>query len=521
MRVTQHSSRGNKHEKGAFGTRHNDRNKIGEAKNIDKIKTANNVVWKYTDNDPTLAGQTFTIDEAELKFYKDHFSEVLNSTNESYLKARHKEKVRTMDEWRRDKKHAPEEIILQLGKIEDCPHKLVLEKITEAYLNKLDEFNKKHNNPFTILDYALHQDELGAPHIHLRRVWHYYNEEKNRMEVGQEKALTAAGIPLPHPDKKPGRYNNRKMVFDKYMRTIFISIAAKDFGLEIETTPLPKEEVGLTLEERISKNERTREEKTLELENRENKIASDEIKISKEKKYLEEAHEEIATWETVKNKTDEFMQKFDFDTNNEILKDSWLSNFDSPEKLKNTCPLQNKGFSKETPFEYANRLIKFIWKETKQRVKKFQEKYNNLYETVKTLYQEKLELKRNLKLQEQEHKKALEKQKKEYENFIYGEKTIIKKNGISKIKQSIGLINFANMFFSLDKKTIVNIYNEMEKRNIDNVEDLIKADSDNIPSTKKFLARHFKKAMELAVEVEAENKKLQKQQNVEHSGRSR
>ena len=520
MRVTQHSSRGNKNEKGAFGTRHNDRNKIGEAKNIDKTKTADNFVWKYTDNDTTLADKTFTFDEAELKFYNEHFSDVLNSSNESYLKARHKEKVRTMDEWRRDKKHAPEEIILQLGKVGDCPDKLVLKEVIKEYINKLEEFNKKHNNPFTILDYALHQDELGAPHIHLRRVWHYYNEEKNRLEVGQEKALAAAGIPLPSPDKKPGRYNNRKMVFDKYMRTNFVSLA-KDYGLEIETKPLPKEEVGLTLEERISKNERTREEKTLELKNREDKIANDEIKISKEKEYLEEAHEEIATWEKDKNITDKFMQQFDFDTNKEILKDSMLSNFDSPEKLKNNCPLQNKGFSKESPFEYACRLIKTVWKGTKKRVHNFQEKYKIIKETVETLYQENLELKRNLKLQEQEHEKDLEEQKQNYENYIYGEKKKTKNNGIYKIGKSIGLIDYANMFCSLDKKTIVNIYNEMKERNIDNVQELLNADFDITRPTEKFLARHFKRGMEIAVEIEAENKKIQKQQKAERSGWSR
>lgn len=311
MRVTQHSSRGNKNEKGAFGTRHNDRNKIGEAKNIDKTKTAGNLVWKYTDGDPTLAGQTFTIDEAELKFYNDHFSEVLNSTNESYLKARHKEKVRTMDEWRRDKKHAPEEIILQLGKVGDCPHKSVFGEIAGAYFRKLTEYCKKLNNPFTILDFALHQDELGAPHIHLRRVWHYYNEEKNRLEVGQEKALAAAGIPLPSPDKKPGRYNNRKMVFDKYMRTIFVSLA-KEYGLEIETKPLPKEEVGLTLEERILRNEREREEKELELAKEKQKLAAEKERVtSKEEQadfelqYILDSKAEIEKSRELLNQTSE------------------------------------------------------------------------------------------------------------------------------------------------------------------------------------------------------------------------
>ena len=48
-----------------------------------------------------------------------------------------------------------------------------------------------------------------------------------------EKALALMGIPLPPPDKPPGRYNNRKITFDAMNRLMLIEIA-KAHGLDIE-----------------------------------------------------------------------------------------------------------------------------------------------------------------------------------------------------------------------------------------------------------------------------------------------
>lgn len=65
---------------------------------------------------------------------------------------------------------------------------------------------------------------------------------------GQTKALLKAGILPPDPEKKISKKNNPKITFDKICREKWISIA-RSHGLEIEDTPKPKSEVGLTLEE--------------------------------------------------------------------------------------------------------------------------------------------------------------------------------------------------------------------------------------------------------------------------------
>ena len=53
------------------------------------------------------------------------------------------------------------------------------------------------------------------------------------IEPKQEKALEALGIPLPFPEKKPGRQNNRKITFDSICRELLLSIC-EEHGLEVE-----------------------------------------------------------------------------------------------------------------------------------------------------------------------------------------------------------------------------------------------------------------------------------------------
>lgn len=57
--------------------------------------------------------------------------------------------------------------------------------------------------------------------------------------IAQEKALREAGIELPDPSKPEGRYNNRKITFDKMRREMFQEICLKH-GLKIEVEPRPQ-----------------------------------------------------------------------------------------------------------------------------------------------------------------------------------------------------------------------------------------------------------------------------------------
>ena len=291
MRVTQHSGR--KHRTGkAYSTKHDDRNFSTEADNIDREKTVDNIVWTWYDGFKTNEDGTplHSFDEVELVFYQKRYGKQLASTNEKYIKARHKERVKSMDAWRKQVKHAPEEVITQIGKMNDHPDLDLFKICFLEYLDELEKWNRAHGNVMHILDWALHQDEIGAPHTHIRRVWDYYNSKTKQFELGQEKALEAAGVPLPHPDKAPGRFNNRKMTFDAEMRIVWQNIC-KEHGLEIETIPLPKNEVGMSLDQKIRQNEEERRQKEIETEQK--------LKEAEEKKKaLEIKESEILTHET-------------------------------------------------------------------------------------------------------------------------------------------------------------------------------------------------------------------------------
>ena len=241
MRAVMHSGRVNKKTKKAYSAKHNDRNFKSEADHIVKDKSGNNVIWN-------IYGDGYTFEQAELKFYKENFSQQLNHTNECYRKSRHKERIKTMEKWMSSRQHCPEDTIQQIGAINNHPD---VEKSLECfyeYLDWLNKWNDEHGKPFTILDWALHQDEQGAPHFHVRKVWTYIDPETGFLTTGQTKALELAGVQRPYPNQKAGQKNNPKITFDKMCREKWISIARKH-GLDIEDTPKPKDQVGLTLEE--------------------------------------------------------------------------------------------------------------------------------------------------------------------------------------------------------------------------------------------------------------------------------
>lgn len=241
MRCTLHSGRKNKKDKKAFSSRHNDRNFSSDPEHIVKDKTGQNVIWSW-------CGTDLTFDQGELKYYEKNFGAQLEQTNQNYIKSRHKERVTTMDEWRKKTMHAPEEQLIQIGNVENCPDVETSLQCFREYLDWLNDWNDEHGNPFFILNWAMHQDEMGAPHVHLRRAWPWLDEKKGLTTTDQTKALLKAGILPPEPTKKITKKNNPKMTFDKMCRERWISIA-RSHGLEIEDTPKPKSEVGKSLEE--------------------------------------------------------------------------------------------------------------------------------------------------------------------------------------------------------------------------------------------------------------------------------
>ena len=228
MRAMTHNSRTNA-AGSVHGSKHNDRNfDVSLASNIRESESGKNIYWSWNKAE--------TFEQSEIDYYNLAFTKQLEKTNQRYRANGHPERCRTIEQFMQVRQNAPEETVLQVGKMEESIDSSLLKDIFNTWFKQLQRWNEEHGKPFQILDAALHVDE-AVPHVQMRKVWQYTDPDGD-LRVGQEKALEAAGVSLPDPDKKPSRYNNRKQTFDAMTRKMWLDICAEK-GLDIERDPLP------------------------------------------------------------------------------------------------------------------------------------------------------------------------------------------------------------------------------------------------------------------------------------------
>lgn len=204
MKTTRHNGRSGKH--GTYDAKHNDRRfDVENSGHIDAERTKMNVYWDcyqgYSLQNDKDEQARFTFTEIEKAYYVEKYSDHVDGQNERNRKARHYDRVKTIDAILENNKTCPEETLLQLGN----------------------------------MDWALHLDE-ATPHIHERHVFDAVNQY-GELCPQQDKALEELGFELPKPNEKKGKYNNRKMVFDEECRKLFISIC-QNHGLTIDVEPV-------------------------------------------------------------------------------------------------------------------------------------------------------------------------------------------------------------------------------------------------------------------------------------------
>jgi hypothetical protein len=230
-RVSRHNGRSGKH--GVYNPKHNDRQfDVAHAENIDRDRTHLNLYWDWQnglrDHEANQSGQYPTFNRVERDFYEQRYGSYLAGQTARNVKAGHAGRNRTVDDLLADARICPEETIYQIGKEGDCPPPEVLLEIMQEFMTV---FRERFGSHVHILDWALHLDET-SPHIHARQVFDIENRY-GEIEPKQEKALEALGIPLPFPDKKPGRQNNRKITFDSMCRELLLNIC-EEHGLSVE-----------------------------------------------------------------------------------------------------------------------------------------------------------------------------------------------------------------------------------------------------------------------------------------------
>ena len=244
MRVTSHSGRAG--SDGVYSAKHNDRNfDLDAADHIDPEKSPGNWYWQWNKTAKSF-------DDAERLFYEMHFSDMLNDRNAMYLKNRHKDRIKTMDDYRSNAQTCPEETILQIGRDGQTVDPALLRRICIDHINWMIKTYPQAR----ILDAALHIDEEGAPHMHVRQVWVGHNN-KGQLCVGQTKALKEMGIKRPDPSKPENRRNNAKMTYTRTCREHLLEVC-RAHGLDIEEEPKEASKSGLTLLEYKRRQEQTK-----------------------------------------------------------------------------------------------------------------------------------------------------------------------------------------------------------------------------------------------------------------------
>lgn len=295
MRATRHNGR--KSNKGAYSTKHNDRNyDYEEAPNIDETKTDSNYYWNRYDGGYYHKDREgkLTFEEAEQKFYKEGFTKQWERTNERYKSNGHKERCKSFEDWCKLDCNLPEECYIQIGDKENHCSKQDFIKVMNLYYKRLNDWNKQHNYPFVILDTAFHFDE-AVPQMHERRVWKYTDKD-GTLCIGQEKALEQAGVPLPNPNKPKSRHNNRKMTFDKEIREIYLQCCL-ECGLEVETEPLQGVRHNLSKDEvlnaKLAEKEKDLEAKEQQLNSKEKELNDREQQLNSREQELDDREANI------------------------------------------------------------------------------------------------------------------------------------------------------------------------------------------------------------------------------------
>lgn len=246
MRVTAHNGRVGKN--GAYCAKHNDRSfDLSKAEHIDPAREKKNFYWTCRGNVP------FT--QAEIEEYEHLFRNGLDAKNARYMSQRHSERVQTMADYITSSRTCPEEQIIAIGAKDDHADEGVLLAIVNAQL----KWEQDTYPQAKILDWALHTDEKGTPHVHVRKTW-IGHDRYGHAVASQNKALAEMGVTIPDPDKQVNRFNNAKMTYTKACREHLIDLC-NEYGLEIESEPREASKSGLSLNDYKAKQAQERAER--------------------------------------------------------------------------------------------------------------------------------------------------------------------------------------------------------------------------------------------------------------------
>ena len=263
IKATYHSGRTTKAGK-VFNANHNTNRKTRDGQShIKHDKTEQNILYRI-ENNKLKPCKSYDCIDFEKRRYKELFSESLEAKNQRYIKQRHKERCRDIEDLYRNPKKCPFELVLQIGKANDemtFEEKADLSK--KVNIDFVREMHKRYGANFVPLDLSGHYDEI-SPHWHYRAV--FVHQGKDGLEPNQTKALESMGIERPDKTKPIGKHNNPLMTFTAEARELYYEICER-YGLEIDReVKNPSQKHKETLEHKCEVLEQQVHEKDLALE---------------------------------------------------------------------------------------------------------------------------------------------------------------------------------------------------------------------------------------------------------------
>lgn len=279
--------------------KHNDRQfNIDHADHIND--TRDNIYWNIYDGEYQTGGQhQYSFDEAEKKYYTEHYSDALELQNAKYKKNRQYKRCRTIDDILYNDKTGPDEMLLQIGssKTGGTTRDTLINCVHEFIENVKQKYKQYH-----ILNYAFHFDET-TDHIHLRGVFDYTDKNGN-LKVGQKEALKQMGIQCPNVGNEDTRYNNRKMTFSQELRETWQQIVIAH-GIDIETEPLEQGKI------RIPTNQYKAEQEQKHYDELKKQVKD----IQQAEGNLEQREQTITTWQDEIEQREQSLSQLEEDIN--------------------------------------------------------------------------------------------------------------------------------------------------------------------------------------------------------------
>lgn len=244
MAYTLTTHNGKEGASGVYSSKHNDRNfNYEKDEHIDSSRTPYNKYFNF------VGGQNF--EEGEKQFYHDFLGKGLTARADRCKKDGHPERAKTIEQYRRSSNCAPIETIFTIGDMEDWSwltnealaaggvdgklRLLDLDTLMETMDETFSWLEQKYPDNIKILNVALHVDEVGGPHIHVRKSFFGHDDDGNPIP-NQAMALREMGIERPYLDEEKGRWNNPGMTLSAMVREKAVEIAQSK-GLEIEIDP--------------------------------------------------------------------------------------------------------------------------------------------------------------------------------------------------------------------------------------------------------------------------------------------